>query len=289
MYIRLFTLKYRVTVLGLLYQQGSLKKKYIKMNIKCEDCSNKIYTPRYCLQCHNPYCIGCQRVHSQRYSNHFFELPTFDFSKTICEIHYHERFISYCCNCNVMLCIDCVKLSLSHNTHNVINLCEVKNEQKKVAAKEQLGIRAILKATRYEIDKREIKFRQFKKQLTDIVDRFPYGSRYSLGKQEMIGRMILNWHAIETHPPLELDILFKQIKQLRAAQYVYEEIQNAQTKLMSIYGDEQFISLFIQYQNAVEIYTNTPAKCEEDPDLEIWSEQTSDVDTKNPYFTIHIV
>ncbi|CAG2190198.1 unnamed protein product [Mytilus edulis] len=122
----------------------------------------------------------------------------------------------------------------------------------------------------------------------EIVDRFPVGSTYSLGKESYTGKLSWRWYDIETRPPQELDVLFQQTKQLKAAKYFYEEIQTAQTKVMSTFGNEQFVSLFGQYEKAIELYTNTPAKCEEDPELEILYEKTPDRESMYPHFIIQI-
>lgn len=257
------------------------------MNIKCEKCTNTIFTPNYCLQCHKPYCYDCQRVHSQRYSNHVFKFPTFHYNRARCEIHNNEVFISYCSDCRAMVCIDCIQYS--HGSHKIIEYCELRNEQEEQVEREKFDIGELLKTIRYEIDKREGKIRLFKNQLTDIVDSFPYGSMYSLGKQApYTGELRWRWRDIETEPPLELDIICTQTKQLKASKYFYEEIQHTLTRIMSAIGDEQFISRFSQYKNLIEMYTKPPAKCEEDPELEILYEQTSNGDSKHPYFTIQI-
>lgn len=257
------------------------------MNIKCEDCTNKIYKPSYCLQCLTPHCIGCQRVHSQRYSNHVFKFPTFHYNTAKCENHNNERFISYCSDCRAMVCIDCIQFT--HGSHKIIDFREIKNEQEEQVEREKFDIGEILKTIRYEIDKREGKIMLFKNQLTDIVDSFPYGSMYSLGKQApYTGELRWRWSDIETKPPLELGIICTQTKQLKASKYFYEEIQNALTRIMSAIGDVQFISRFSQYQNLIEICTKTPAKCEKDPELEILYERTSNGDSKHPFFTIQI-
>lgn len=178
-----------------------------------------------------------------------------------------------------MVCIDCIQYS--HGSHKIIDFCELKKELNEQVEKEKLKIDEILKTIRYDIDKREDKVRLLKNQLADIVDSFPTCSTYSFGKQESYkGQIRWRWKDIEANPPLELDTIFTQTKQLRASKYFYEEIQNALTRIMSGNGDEQFISLFSQYQNSIEICTKTPPKCEDDPELEILYEKTSDRETK---------
>ncbi|XP_052078758.1 myosin-3-like [Mytilus californianus] len=251
------------------------------MNIKCEDCTRS--SVHYCMQCHKPQCYSCQRIHSQNHHDHVFRFPS-DSSRKRCIIHYNKQFISYCSDCETMVCIDCV--DFSHKHHILLSLSKVKDEIMKQIEREKAEIVNCLQSNRYDIDKRETKVAHFKAQLTDIVHSFPYGRTYGLGNKLFARR--ITWLDIETYPTQELEILFKQIKQLKAARYFYEEIQNALTRLMSTNRADEFISQFKQYKCAVEKYANTPAKCNEDTEMELLYEETSDRETKSPLIRIQI-
>ncbi|CAC5390089.1 unnamed protein product [Mytilus coruscus] len=252
------------------------------MNIKCEDCINT-YGIRYCMKCHKPQCSSCQRNHSQSYHDHVFRFPV-DYSRKRCKTHYNKEFISYCSDCEAMVCIDCV--DFSHNHHHMLNLTNVKDKIVKQIEREKAETGNCLQSNRYDIDKRETKIAHLKKHLTDIVHSFPYGTKYSLGNKVFANR--ITWPDIETYPPQELETLYKQIKQLKAAKYFYEEIQNAQTRLMLITRAEELISQYNQYKCAVVKYTKTPSKCNEDTELELLYEETSDWETKSPLIIIQI-
>lgn len=255
------------------------------MNIKCEDCIST-YSIRYCLQCHKPQCSSCQRNHSLNYNDHVFKFPS-DYNiynRKRCKIHYNKEFISYCSDCEEMVCKDC--FDFSHYHHNMLNLTIVKDKIMKQIEREKAETGNCLQSNRNDIDKRETRISHLKQQLTDIVHSFPYGSTYSLGNKVFACR--ITWFDIETYQPKELEIFYKQMKHLKATKYFYEEIQSVQIRLMKTIRAEELISQYNQFKYAAEKYTKTPSKCHEDTELELFCEATSDRETKRPLISIQI-
>lgn len=232
------------------------------------------YDISYCLKCQKPHCGSCQPSHSRIYRDHVFKLPVFNNSKPTCAIHY-QHFLSYCSSCKTMVCVNCIEDS--HNFHNVITIRNVYDEQRKQATTKKTEVTELLKAIRPEIRKRENKVTHIKTEFTALLYKFPYNSRYSLGDQiYAVKDTRYQPEIIETNPSQEFETLLKQIRTLRAAECLYKEMQERLSKLLLIFSYDDFISVYGQYQYAVEKYAGTPAMCEEDPEINLFCETNND-------------
>lgn len=258
------------------------------MDIKCDDCKNT-YNIRYCLRCHKSQCFRCQPLHCQRFSDHIFVFPVPQesyYTTPRCKIHFN-KLTSFCRDCKNLFCDTCE--GFIHCSHNAASIGKVKDEQTEKRKKEKTFIDEHIKKIIYGISKRETLLKNFRTELTTIINYLPIGSRYSLGETINDVESYVRWNEIECNPPPKLKVLLNQLQQLRGAKYYYQEIQNALNKILETFRDDKCILLSHQYQCAIEKYCKNPPTSEEAPELlNIYQEKTIDKETMSPLFRIYI-
>ncbi|CAC5390087.1 unnamed protein product [Mytilus coruscus] len=179
-----------------------------------------------------------------------------------------------------------------HNNHIVVDLRKVKDEMLESITQEKSVVDKKIKNIRYEIEKKETIVTNFKKELNTIIKQILYGKTgTTTGKQIYnVGYSVeRSLDDIECNPPEVIAAFLKQLKQLKAAKYIYEEIQDIQRRGMVIFRDEDCVTFFLQYKSLIEKYMSFPAidSCEEAPDVNVVYDYPSDEEMKDLLCGIH--
>ena len=98
----------------------------------CENNKHNVFDNQFylCLQCNKKLCPLCKGNHINSNGNH--NVIDYDTKNYICNEH-NEKFISYCEECNLNLCLDC---SIKHNKeHKIIKYQDIIEDEKKIKEK----------------------------------------------------------------------------------------------------------------------------------------------------------
>lgn len=105
----------------------ALERKSKKTDLVCYECE-KISASEKCIQCEQNYCQQCSiRCHSNRIMRSHEIINISDSAVSLvngyCSQHKQKPFTSYCKECKIHLCVNCV--SEHSNEHDVTNIAKL--------------------------------------------------------------------------------------------------------------------------------------------------------------------
>lgn len=105
----------------------ALKHKSKKTDLICFECEQNSATKK-CIQCEQNYCQQCSEQYHVGRIMRSHQIINIDNSSVplvngYCSQHNQKSFTSYCKECKIHLCVDCV--SKHSNEHDVANIAEL--------------------------------------------------------------------------------------------------------------------------------------------------------------------